>query len=145
MPVRDSVFETLKSELQTVTKANGYNFDLKVDRTIKTIDELDSSKLPAVFVVDNGAEIPDLADTNPAAIKHDLEIELLCYFRAEANLHTEFGKFMADMMKILYKPPSFTSADNFRLLRIDTVLTAPPDKIAIFTVGLTYWFDKASP
>jgi hypothetical protein len=152
MPKRDDVFETLKTELKTITIANGYNYNIGlVDRIPKSIDELNVSDFPAVFVIDNGAEIPTtFNDAYAITIHHNLEITLLVFFRADSSLHTEFGKFVADIMELLYKPPVFLSggtafADNFRLLRLDTVLTAPPHMIAIFTVGCTYSFNKGTP
>lgn len=147
MPKRDEVFANLKTELQTILKPT-YTFDIGlVDRIPKSLDELNISDFPAVFVIDNGAEMPITNnDANTSTPAHDLEIQLLVFFRADADLHTEFGKFIADMMKLIYKPPVFPAGiDNFRLLRLDTILTAPPHMVAIFTLGCTYWFDKTNP
>src|SRR3972149_6311686 len=106
MPKRSDVFETLKTGIQGITTAAGYNFTVKTaDRLSYVPEQLDSSKLPAVLIYDTGLETPVRNDANATSIGHDMTIKLVCYFRADSNLEIEFGKFIADMMKFIYLPP----------------------------------------
>ena len=147
MPKRDEVFTTLVTAFQGITTTAGYNYTVKtVERLSYVPEQLDSTKFPAVFVYDTGFETPVRNDANATTIAHDMTLKIVCYFRAEFDLETEFNKFIADLMKLIYSPPTFPAGiDNFRFTQLQTFLAEPPDKIAVITVALTYWFNKTSP
>jgi hypothetical protein len=147
MPKRNEVFTGLVTAFQGITTTAGYNYTVKtVERTSYVPEQLDSTKLPAILIYDSGIETPVRNDANATVIAHDMTVKLVCFFRAESDLEVEFNKFMADIMRVIYAPPTFASGiDNFRFTQLQTFLAEPPDKIAVITVKLTYWFNKANP
>ncbi len=147
--VRNQVFELLVASLKTIKKSAGYNFDIKtVERIHQTLESIDSTKFPAIFVLDAGIETPETFDAHSPRPGHNLEIPCVLYFKGSQNnlVESEFSNFISDLSKWAYSNPSFSPhADNFALLSFETILSDPPDKVGIMTVKLTYWFDRSNP
>ena len=147
--VREAVFGILVASLKTIKKSAGYNFDVvTVERIQPTLESLDSTKYPAIFVLDSGVELPANFDVFSNRPGHVLEIPCMLYFRNDdqAILESESSKFISDLTKWAYSNPSFSPhADDFTLVSFETILADPPDKFGIMTLKLTYWFDRSNP
>lgn len=143
--IRNAILEAIVSEFATIQVANGYQNDIGlVTRELKSLEQVAISQFPAIMVVDDGSEVP-LDVTGDEKI-HTLQPSIVGYYRATENLSVGFNSFLADVMKVVYKPINLAgNGDGISILSIDPVITFPPHVTFVMTLDLKYWFNKNNP
>ncbi|MCI0531896.1 MAG: hypothetical protein L0Y74_08120 [candidate division Zixibacteria bacterium] len=151
--VRDKVFEQVKTSLLAIKTASGYNTDVKtVSRTLQTLEQMNDIDLPALFVVDAGAEAVE-NDSNPQQIFHRLLIIIQGYFRdRSAQFSNNFNGLIADICKVIYAPMTFEEggqryADNLilRAIQVTGQDTEPQQLTFNVQIEVTYQFSNTAP
>ena len=98
LSVRENIVEDILDCLKDISKANGYNLDVK-SNMLNRVNELDFSELPCNVVFDKESE-----DTGrPASWKHKLDI-MIAYVSADGDDTTRtLNKGISDVYKAIGK------------------------------------------
>lgn len=149
--VRNAVLEQARAAFDVILKPI-YNTDIKtVSRMPPEAFQLNDTDYPALFISDEGVE--EMIDqSDPAAIKHRLLIEVWGFFRDTSKLLSEnFNKFIADIMKVIYAPIIFNDsggnkyADGVRFEGLVVTAESPPVITFRVLFSVVYWFNKTAP
>lgn len=148
MPVRESILNTLVTELRKITVENDYSVTVKkVTRDFIALDQTNSFEIPILFVLDDGSEevMRQYKENSTIYCLTNMEITLVGYVRSSKNLSTLFNKLFADILK---KLNSVDLGDNVReVLRTDVsqFITVSPNLIFQMPIKIIYFYDKANP
>lgn len=150
--VREAVLEQSNNAFKVISKANGYNTDVKtVSRIPVEVFKLNDTDIPALFTSDEGVEI-QLDESDPTAVKHQLLIQVWGFFRDNStSFSTNFNNFLSDIIKVIYAPilyessPGVKYADGVKFMGIHVPSENPPDIIFRVQFRVDYWFNKTAP
>lgn len=144
--VRYNILENLKTALEGITKANGYQTDIvMVSRKFQGWEGLTSEKFPALFVLDDGRE--EVQSEEGGWVFANMYPAIIGYVKEKEDLSLAFGKLDADMKKFLYS--NLNLGDNCKAviyMGYDVIFTMS-DELIIFQLRpqIIYDFPKADP
>ena len=138
--MREAALVKLKTLLEGITVANGYGLDVKhVSRQWKAIDDVSDTQLPAVLIIDDGAETIDEVTSGAADVS--FQVSIICYVKDRKNPSTALNLLDANMKKAIYS--DLTLAGTVQAVRVlpylqRDVSSLPPYAFLDRPIEITY-------
>lgn len=143
MSVRETILVKLEAALKTIKKGAGYSYDIgSVTREASSSVDFDSSKSPAIAIVDDGGETPEMpVNTSRRVIAR---ISLEGYIRGSSGLSTIFNDFHADVRKSIHAADLGSNVIYHRLAGLET-FTGEDRIFFVQEIEILYYYPEASP
>lgn len=148
MSVRNDILNSLVTALRGITKANGYNRSIRtVSRVFEPWQSVPQSKMPILFVLDDGTEDVDNDSGGGQWIFSLYRPAIVGYITGQPeDLPDQFGDVDADLKKFLYSQPDLgTNCKQILFEGYDLIITI--DKFIVFQIRpyIIYDFDITNP
>lgn len=149
MPVLNTIFTNLKTELLTITTANGYSLNVvEVDHELEPPEDSPLALGKAhITIFDEGEGEPFTQFASGKALNQAI---VTLRWKVKSSFGTlpmtEGKQCMSDTIKLLKKP--IVLGANFRFADIVTKAGDDISQDQVITdiqIGITYWIDQGSP
>jgi len=141
--VRYTILENLKTELDKIKIANGYQTNIiSVSREFKSWENLTSEKFPCLFVLDDGRE--DLEAESGDWVFMNMYPAIVGYVK-DKNLVLAFGKLDSDIKKCLYSVNLGANCKMVTPMGYDVIFTMDDVRIFQLSPKILYDFLKSDP
>jgi len=121
--IREQIMALVKTKLETITTANGYNTVVqRVERM--TITPISNSELPAIYIYEEQETVEaDGGIVNLGLYSNTLAVTLECWIKDRtAEKATQLNKVLEDVVKSMQADTQWTDGSGVKLA-IDTVYT----------------------
>ena len=104
--MREAALIALKTLLETITVANGYDLDIKhVSRQWKAVEDISDANFPAILIIDDGPE--EIFENTGDSADVSFTISLIAYIKDAVNPSTALNLIDQNMKKAVYSDQTF--------------------------------------
>lgn len=143
MSVRETILDNLEDALKGIKTSAGYNCDIgTVTREASSSIDFDSSRSPAIMIVDDGGEIREAPISTDQRVTATISLE--GFVRSNADLSEKFNDLLADIRKCIH---AASLGDNVIYQRFGNLETFTGEDRILFVqeLEILYYYSEASP